>query len=111
MAPDLLSVSGAHLLIGRNISRDNSMAKRNLFHSILLVMAVGAFHGQTAQARTGAIDGSIVLPTNQPTERHEILLLSKTATVMHTPIMICPAGITSRTSPRGPIHLREDRGI
>jgi len=53
------------------------MAKRIYFILFLLVMAVAAIHGQTAQARTGAIDGSIVLPTNQPTERHEILLLSK----------------------------------
>jgi len=43
---------------------------------VLLLISFPAY-SQTPPNRTAAIDGSIILPTNQPMERYEILLLSK----------------------------------
>ena len=43
----------------------------------LLSISFPAYSQTTNTIRTAAIDGSIILPTNQPMERYEILLLSK----------------------------------
>jgi len=44
----------------------------------LLFLITGAGYGQTPPAlRTASIDGTIILPTNQPVERYEVLLLAK----------------------------------
>jgi Tfp pilus assembly protein PilF len=45
---------------------------------VLLLISFPAFSQTTTNVnRTSSIDGSIILPTNQPMERYEILLLSK----------------------------------
>jgi tetratricopeptide (TPR) repeat protein len=56
------------------------MSKKILVALPLLFLIANTVSGQTAQQRStpvGAIDGSIVIPTNQAMERHEVLLLSK----------------------------------
>src|SRR6188472_4431623 len=44
---------------------------------VLLAISFPTYSQTTNTNRTAAIDGSIILPTNQPMERYEILLLSK----------------------------------
>jgi Tfp pilus assembly protein PilF len=54
------------------------MLKKFLIALLVLLSISFPVYGQTTNAnRTAAIDGSIILPTNQPMERYEILLLSK----------------------------------
>jgi Tfp pilus assembly protein PilF len=58
------------------------MTKRLLIALTVLLLISFPASGQTTNTnsnvnRTAAIDGSIILPTNQPMERYEILLLSK----------------------------------
>jgi len=53
------------------------MRKRLITTLPLLWLIWVPLYSQTTVNRTSAIDGSIILPTNQPMERYEILLLSK----------------------------------
>jgi len=43
----------------------------------LLYLIAAAGYGQTPPIRTASIDGTIILPTNNPVERYEVLLLAK----------------------------------
>jgi tetratricopeptide (TPR) repeat protein len=53
------------------------MLKKLLLVLPAFFLALNFGYSQTVTPRVAAIDGSIILPTNQPMERYEILLLSK----------------------------------
>jgi len=53
------------------------MLKRILITLPVLLLVLNSAYSQTTPNRTASIDGSVILPTNQPMERYEILLLAK----------------------------------